>query len=371
MKYKRIVVKIGTSLFMEGGNFTKKYISLIVDDIARIREKGLSVVIVSSGAVGCGMEEIGISEYPKTIPERQVTASIGQPRLMSLYDELFSKYNQKIAQILLTHKEISERGSYLNILNTFSLLFSLGVIPIVNENDSVSIEELRFGDNDTLSAYISILIDADILVILTDKDGLYRLNKNGDFEGIIPVIEKITGEIEACVKDEKREITIGGMKTKIEAGRITTGCGIPLIIANGKKENTLLKIIQGEKIGTIFTTRVRKALYRKRWLKFGLKEEGRIIVDKGCWDALIKGGSLLPAGIIDVEGSFNEGAGVLIIDKDKNKIAKGISSYSSYDIKRIKGKKTEEIENILGYKYRDEIVHHNNMVILQKAMDNR
>lgn len=359
MKYKRIVVKIGTSIFSN-----KRYIKGIVDDIAKIRDMGIKVVIVSSGAVGCGMDVLNMKEYPKTIQERQAIASIGQPFLISLYQKLFSKYNQGIAQILLTHKEISERQSYLNILNTLSFLLSLSIIPIVNENDSVGIEELRFGDNDTLSAYVSSLIDSDLLIILTDKDGLYTLDKNGDFEKIVPLVSEITDEIEALAKEEWKTKTIGGMKTKIFAAKIATECGIPLIITNGKRKNTLFKIINGEKIGTMFTTKVKKSLYRKRWLKFGLKEAGFIIVDNGCLNALkYKKGSLLPSGITDVLGSFNEGDGVMIMDAFKNKIAKGLSSYSSYDIKRIKGKRSEEIERILGYKYQDEIVHRNNMVI--------
>lgn len=364
MKYKRIVIKIGTSLFSDEKGFTKRYIEGIVEDIAKIKEMGIELVIVSSGAIGCGMELFKLKKYPKTIPERQAIASVGQPRLMFLYQELFAKYNQKIGQILLTHKEISERGSYLNIINTFSHLFLISIIPIVNENDSVGIEELNFGDNDTLSAHVSNIVDADLLVILTDKDGLYSLNRNGDFKELIPVIFKITEEIESYAKEKEKTTTIGGMKTKISAARITTECGIPLIIANGKKQNTLLKIIRGESIGTMFATKVKKSLFRKRWLKFGLKEKGEIIVDKGCANALkCKNSSLLPSGIIDVFGFFKEGDGVVIIDESKNKIAKGVSSYSSYDIKRIKGKRSGEIEKILGYKYQDEIVHKNNMVI--------
>lgn len=365
MNYKRIVIKIGTSLLTSEKGLNERYIKGIIEDVAKIKEKGIGVVIVSSGAVGCGMDVLGSKEYPKTISARQAMASIGQPCLMSLYQELFSKHNQKIAQILLTHREISERSSYLNILNTFSLLLSLSVIPIVNENDSVGTEELRFGDNDTLSAQVSVLVDADLLIILTNTDGLYKLNKQGNFAELIPVISEITDKIEGYAKKKEKITTLGGMKTKIAAARITTECGIPLIIANGEKQNTLLKIIDGEKIGTLFTTRVRKSLFRKRWLKFGLKEEGKIIVDNGCADALkYKNGSLLPSGIIDVSGSFNEGDGVLIMDSQGNKIAKGLSSYSSYDIKRIKEKRTKDIEEILGYKYQDEVVHRNNMVIL-------
>lgn len=258
MKYKRLVVKIGTSLLGDEKGFSKRYIEGIVEDIAKIKDMGINVVIVSSGAIGCGMELLNLKEYPKTIQERQAIASIGQPLLMSLYQELFSKHNQKIAQILLTHKDISDRSSYLNILNTFSLLISLSIIPIVNENDSVGIEELRFGDNDTLSAHVSNLIDADLLVILTDKDGLYGLDKNGNFKELIPVVSEITEEIESFAKEKEKKTTSGGMKTKITAAKITTACGIPLIIASGKKEDTLLKIVKGESVGTIFTPKVKK-----------------------------------------------------------------------------------------------------------------
>ncbi|MEW6482401.1 MAG: glutamate 5-kinase [bacterium] len=248
---RRIVVKIGTSLFQEGSVFTPKYIASIVDDIVEIRKKGIEVIIVSSGAIGCGMRAFGIAEYPKVIQERQALASIGQPLLMELYKSLFGKYNIVISQILLTHNELFTKKSSLNILNTFFLLFKLGVIPIVNENDSVATEELKIGDNDTLSSHLALLLNASCLIILTDEDGVYKLN-NSEFEKIIPVISEITDEIRGFVKEKKGKNTIGGMKTKLKAAEMCIESGIPAIIASGKKEKTLKRILAGKREGTLF-----------------------------------------------------------------------------------------------------------------------
>ncbi|MEW6006626.1 MAG: glutamate 5-kinase, partial [bacterium] len=256
---RRIVVKIGTSLFQEGFVFTPKYIASIVDDIVDIRKKGIEVIIVSSGAIGCGMRAFGIAEYPKAIQERQALASIGQPLLMDLYKSLFGKYNIVISQILLTHNELFGKKSSLNILNTFSLLFKLGVIPIVNENDSVAIEELKeelkIGDNDTLSSHLALLLNASCLIILTDEEGVYKLNKD-DFSHVIPVISEITDEIRGFVKEKKGKNTIGGMKTKLKAAEMCIESGIPAIIASGKKERTLKKILAGKREGTLFLPRI-------------------------------------------------------------------------------------------------------------------
>ncbi len=251
-RFKRIVIKIGTSLFVEESEFNKKYISEIVEDIATIRKKGIEVIIVSSGAVGSGMEVLGIKEYPKTIALRQAVAAVGQPELMDIYRHLFSKEGLLVSQILLTHNELSEKRSSLNILHTFSFLFKFGVIPIVNENDSVGIEELKIGDNDSLSAYVAILLNASCLIILTDKDGIYKLNNLSEFEELIPVIPEITNEIKGVIKGEKKQRTIGGMKTKITAAEMATKEGIPTIIASGKKKGILQMLMEGKREGTLF-----------------------------------------------------------------------------------------------------------------------
>ncbi|MEW6104097.1 MAG: glutamate 5-kinase [bacterium] len=248
---RRIVVKIGTSLFQESSVFTPKYIASIVDDIVNIRKNGIEVIIVSSGAIGCGMRAFGIAEYPKTIQERQALASIGQPLLMELYKSLFGNYDIVISQILLTHNELFGKKSSFNILNTFSSLFKFGVIPIVNENDSVSTEEVKIGDNDTLSSHLAILLNASCLIILTDSDGVYKLNKN-KFSKVIPVISEITDEIKGFIKEKRSKNTIGGMKTKIESAKMCIEQGIPAIIASGKKEKTLKKILAGKREGTLF-----------------------------------------------------------------------------------------------------------------------
>lgn len=253
MKYKRIVIKIGTSVLTGDTNkLDTSFLSSIVDDIAKIRKNGIKVVIVSSGAIGCGMDALSLNTYPTSIRERQAVSSIGQPLLMNIYKDLFSKHNIKIAQILLTHREISDRQSYLNVLHTFRLLFRLSVIPIVNENDSVGTEELRFGDNDILSSHVAILLKASYLIFLTDRDGVCELNKNGEFGSVIPVIKEITSEIEKYIKKLKKKTTIGGMKTKISACRLAMEHGIPAIITNGKKNNALLNIIEGKREGSLF-----------------------------------------------------------------------------------------------------------------------
>jgi glutamate 5-kinase len=369
MKYKRVVIKVGTSLFAgESSYFDTHHISHITEEIAKIKERGCEVTLVSSGAIGAGMERLGLRCYPSSIPERQATASVGQSHLMHTYEKLFSAHNQKVAQVLLTHRELSNRRSYLNILNTFHRLFGFGVIPIVNENDAVATEELQeplFSDNDTLAAHISTLIDADLLVILTDEDGLYRFDKDGKNRELISVVPEITKEIEGYVRDRKGRVTKGGMSAKIKAARLTTETGITTIIANGKKRGIVLKAVAGKEIGTRFLPKKRELSSRKRWLIFNLTEKGEIVIDEGAKRALILSKkSLLPSGIVRVSGRFREGDGVIIKDADGNRIAKGVSSYSADDIEKIAGLHSAKIEKVLGYKLQDEVVHRDNMAIL-------
>ncbi|HAW49594.1 TPA: glutamate 5-kinase [bacterium] len=253
MKYKKIVIKIGTSVLTDDtGRFNTIFLSAIVDDIAEIRKNGVEIVVVSSGAIGCGMDVLSLNTYPSSIYERQAVSSIGQPLLIDIYRNLFSKHNIKVSQILLTHREIHDKQSHLNILHTFQLLFKLSVIPIVNENDSVGTEELRVGDNDILSSYVAILLNANCLILLTDKDGVYKLNKNNELESVIPVIREVTSEIEKYVKKQKTKATIGGMKTKLSACKIAMEHGIPAIIVNGKKNNVLPRIMEGKREGSLF-----------------------------------------------------------------------------------------------------------------------
>ncbi len=309
---------------------------------------------------------MGLKTRPQTISLKQAAAAVGQYRLMKLYEDIFSRDNQKIAQVLLTHSDLSERKSYINIYHTLHVLLEYNIIPIINENDTVAIEEIQFGDNDTLSAVVSHLINADLLIILTNIDGLYEgvSSKNLPIGNLIHVVEEISDKLFAQTGRESSIFSTGGMKTKIQAAKITMKSGIPLVIANGKKEGIISSIINNESPGTIFLPK-EGMLSRKRWILFNLISEGEILIDKGATTAILKKGkSLLPSGIIEVRKSFEEGAAIIIIGDDGMEIAKGLINYSSEQLHKIKGRQSKEIEGILGYKYTDEVVHRDNMALM-------
>lgn len=363
---KRIVVKIGTSsLTYPTGKLNFSRLELLSRELSNIHNQGREVILVSSGAVGAGLGKLGVRRRPRSIPEKQAAAAVGQGILMHIYEKLFSEYNQVVAQVLLTRFDLMDRQCYLNARNTLCTLLDLGVIPIVNENDTVAVEGLQFGDNDTLSALVAGLINADLLIILTDTDGVYTADPRKDPEAsLISVIEEITEDVEQIAGGAGSKLASGGMITKIQAARIAASSGIYMVIAHNQEKNVVERILQGEPLGTLFVPRENKLDARQRWIAFGSTERGSIFIDDGATEAIQRRGkSLLPSGIIRAEGVFEPGQVVSVKTATGVEIARGIVNYSSGAIERILGKKSTEIEKILGYKYFDEVIHRNNMIL--------
>lgn len=364
---QKIVVKVGTStLTHKNGKLNLEQIERLVRQLSDLRNQGKDVVLVSSGAIGAGMGKLNLEQRPKTIPEKQAVAAVGQGILLHIYEKIFSEYGQATAQLLLTKADLEHRQRFLNARNTLLTLLNLGVIPIVNENDTVAFEEIKFGDNDTLAALVGTLIDADLVILLTDIDGFYngdpRKNKNAHR---ISVVETINEEIEGLAGNVGSKFGSGGMITKITAARIAVNAGIPLMIGHGAEENIIRKLTSGTDVGTLFLPIEMKPHLRKCWIAFGSHIGGRIMVDDGAREALLhKGKSLLPSGIVAVEGDFSAGAVVQIVDSQGREFARGITNYSWLELNKIKGQKSKDICPILGYKDYDEVIHRDNLSLL-------
>ncbi len=367
-KVKKIVVKIGTGvLTTEDGYLDKEQIKGLAEQVVGLRKMGYSVVVVSSGAIGSGMGELGIEKRPGTLPELQAVAAIGQSKLISMYDACFKVHGYHAAQILLTREDFEDRQRYLNTCNTIHTLFQLNAIPVVNENDTISVDEIKFGDNDAISALVTNLLNAELLIILSSVDGLYDRYPTAKSKAtVIPIVENVSDEIRQLAFDVKTKRGVGGMQTKLEAASIVINAGEAVIIANGRTNNVLKKVVQGENIGTLFLPKDVKLASRKRWIGYSIKPKGKIYVDDGAMNALAeKGKSLLASGIVSVEGTFTKGDTVSILKKGNGTIfAKGLTNYSSEEIERIKGCSTSHIAKVLGYKLYDEVIHRDNMVIL-------
>lgn len=366
---RRIVVKVGTStLTHSNGKLNYSRIEALVRELADAVNSGKQILLVSSGAVGAGMDRLGWKEKPKTIPEKQAAAAVGQGILMHTYEKLFGEYGQIVGQVLLTREDSVNRKRYANSRNTLLTLLEKGVIPIINENDAVAIDELKIGDNDTLSANVAAIVDADLLIILSDVDGVYTANPQKDPAAkLISEIPEVTPEVEAMCGGAGSLRGTGGMLTKMAAARMAMNSGIVMVIAAGMQEGIVRSVVSGQTVGTLFPPRQNRLQFRKRWLAFGARIKGRLIVDKGCAHALLNGGSsLLAAGIQAVEGSFEQGNTVSIVNPDGWEIARGLANYNNNDLTRIKGLHTHEIAAVLGNKPYDEIVHRDNMVLLSQ-----
>ncbi|MCD5397747.1 glutamate 5-kinase [candidate division NPL-UPA2 bacterium] len=364
---KRVVVKVGTAVLASPtSGLDDKRIEKIVDEIVDLRRSNREVILVSSGAVGAGMRALGWKEKPRTLPGKQAAAAVGQSHLMHLYERLFRKRKHLVAQILLTQDDLTARKHYLNARHTLMTLLKLNVIPIVNENDSVGVEEIKFGDNDTLSALVTNLMEAELLIILSDIDGLHETDPRKRRGGEpIRLVERIDSKIEALGGGPGEIASTGGMYTKLQAAKIVTNSGEPMVIANGKTPQVMRSILEGEEIGTLFLPRPEKVTSRKRWIAFTRRCCGKIFVDEGAKEALkLKGKSLLPSGIVEVEGDFSEGDMVSVVNGEGEEFARGLANYSSSEIDKVKGAKTKDIKPILGYKYYDEVIHRDNLVIL-------
>jgi glutamate 5-kinase len=370
MSYHRMVVKLGTRLLTSGtDHLDLSLMAKLVEQIAGLHHRGREIIIVSSGAVAAGRQGLKGALEHKNTPFKQVLASVGQSHLMHAYEQLFSQHDITLAQALLTRRDLSDRSGYLNARNTLLALFGLGVIPVVNENDVVATDELeggKFGDNDELSAMVANLVDADVLVLLTDIAGLYTADPhyNSDVQ-LISRVEHFDEQLYRLATGSAYPEGTGGMLTKVEAAKLATSSGAEVIIADGRESDVLYRIDNGEQTGTFFPAQSDKMESRKRWMLSGLSSRGEIVVDRGAARALREHkGSLLPAGIIAVKGDFQRADIVDILSEKGKHIASGITNYGSGDVKVIQGKQSHEIPDSLGYGYGDEVVHRDNMVVL-------
>lgn len=367
-KAKRIVIKVGTStITYANGKRNFSQIDRLAREISDLQNQGKEMILVTSGAVAVGVDRMGLPGKPKTIPGKQAAAAVGQGVLMHTYEKFFADYGQIVAQVLITKTEAIDRHRYTNTRNTFMELMRQRVIPIVNENDVVALDELKIGDNDNMSALVAGIVDADLVIILSDVDGLYTDNPQTHPDAVIvPEVAEITPEIEASAGGVGSARGTGGMATKIQAAKAATSSGIHLVIASGTEKNAITRVLQGEELGTLFVSRENRLQFRKRWLAFGAKIVGSIVVDDGCAKAIRKAGgcSILPAGVFAVQGEFLPGSTVSVIDKDAHELARGLVHYSSAELEQIKGCNSGEIANILGHKNFDEVIHRDDLVIL-------
>ncbi len=369
LSIKRVVIKIGSSVLTDdNGEIQDPAFYDIASDVSKLRSKKIETVLVSSGAIASGMKKLGLKEKARDVSMKQAIAACGQSALMWNYERAFSEFGERVAQILLTHDGLSDRRRFLNARKTLLTLLRIGIIPIINENDTVAVEEIMFGDNDNLAALVTSLVESDLLVLLTNIDGLYTSDpRNHRDAELISVINEIDKDVQKMAGKSLGRTTTGGMKTKIEAAKAAAAFGVPTIIANGKKPSALSNIFSGENIGTLFIPSHERIRGRKHWIAFALKPSGDLIIDDGAKRAIASlGKSLLPSGIIRVEGDFELGESVRCIDENGFEVARGLASYGSDEIRKIVGAKSTRIESILGYKYGDEIIHRDDLVVILK-----
>jgi glutamate 5-kinase len=367
---RRIVLKVGSAVVTGPRGLNRVMIHRLSDQVAELRQQQREVVIVSSGAVASGARKVGLQERPRTIPHKQAAAAVGQSVLMQAWEEAFDKHDLLVAQVLLTGEDLAQRHRYLNARNTLETLLEWSIIPVINENDTVAVEEIKFGDNDQLSALIAGLIAADLVVSLTDTEGLYdrdpRLYADAQ---LISVVPRLDARVLAYASTKSGTVGTGGMLSKLHAAKKCMASGIPMIIAPGKEREVLLRLFAGEELGTFFVPRQRAYHGRKLWLAHLPKPAGDLVLDAGAVAALEKGGkSLLPIGVREVRGAFGVGAAVRCLAEDGHAIGVGLSNYKASEIEQIKGHRSEEIEAIIGYKHSDEVIHRNNFVLASEHL---
>lgn len=366
-KAKRVVIKIGSSIITDEKDvIDEAFLDSLAKQVLQLGKKGKEIVIVSSGAVAAGMMVLKLKEKPKKISEKQAVAACGQGYLIHKYSDVFSRYGLIVAQILLTSEDMALRARYLNAKNTIENLITKKIIPIINENDSVAINEIKMGDNDNLSAEVACLIDADLLVILSDVDGFYDKDpKVYSDASVISVVSNVDKYFKKVNNKAGSKVGTGGIYTKLQAVKKTMVVGIPVVLAKGKQENVITNILEGKNIGTLFIPNDKKISHKKYFIAYNVKPRGKLYVDNGAMEALTKKGkSLLPSGIVKVAGNFKAGDVVDIV-YEKEIVARGLINYNLIEVEKIKGKKSSEIEKILGYKYDDEVVHRNNLVVIK------
>ncbi len=362
---RRVVLKVGSNVLTTKNGLNLKLISSLSRQISNLMNQGLELIFVSSGAMASGVKKLGLPGRPEEIPKRQAVAAVGQAGLMMEYEKAFERFNIKVAQILLTSEDLNHRRRYLNSRNTINTLLSWKVVPIINENDTIMVEEIKLGDNDNLSAMITLLMDAQLLINLTDIDGLYDCDpRKNPGAKLLSVVSTIGKDIVRIAGDIPGTLGTGGMLSKVQAARKVTAAGIPMVIANGEAPDILLRLFKGESPGTFFVPNKEKLASRKCWIAFTLKPKGILRIDDGAAEAVLKNGkSLLPSGITDVEGEFGVGASVCFATKEEEPFGCGLVNYSSLEIRKIRGLKSNRIKEILGNKPYDEVIHRDNLVI--------
>jgi len=367
-KAKRVIIKLGSgTLARRDSGLDKTVFESIAADVATIRKMDIEVVLVSSGAVVAGMQKLGMHRRPKTLIDKQTAAAVGQTQLLWMYENSFSRYGQKVAQILLTHDDMVDRQRFINARHTIHSLLEWGVIPIINENDTVAVDEIKFGDNDELSSLVVNLTDSPLLIILSDVDGVFDINpKKNKNAKLLPYIDDASALLSAGGLESDGMTGTGGMFSKLHASKTASTLGAATVIANGKTESVLSKIMLGEKIGTFFAPKESRMVSRKHWIAYALKQKGVITADEGAVMAVSKNGkSLLPSGIVSVSGEFEAGEMVSCVNLCGSEFARGITSFSSQDIGKIKGARTEEVYSILGCSPCNEVIHRDDLVLMR------
>ena len=362
---KRIVVKIGSALLVDEqkGRVRKTWLAALADDLMALRAEGKEVVIVSSGAIAVGRGELNLNGALR-LDELQAAAAAGMIRLIHAYEDVLTPHDVTLAQVLLTLDDSESRRRYLNARNTLNTLLAAGAMPLINENDTVATDEIRFGDNDRLAARVAAMISADALILLSDIDGLYSADPTKDEHAEwIPAVHELTHEIEAMAGGSGSDYGSGGMITKLAAAKIAMGAGCRMVIARGHDANPIRRLIEGAR-GTWFLPKANPRAARKEWIAGGLKPHGSLTIDDGAAAALGKGKSLLPAGVTRVDGRFQRGDLLIVKNAEGRELARGLSAYASNDVDLIKGRKTREIEGLLGYRGRDEVIHRDDLVLL-------
>ena len=370
LKSRRIVVKVGSSVLTASDELgvNRRVLGRIASQVAKLREEGRQVVMVSSGAIAAGVKRLGFKEIPRAVPERQAAAAVGQPILMEAYGRAFRQKGIETAQVLLIHSDLDERSRFLNACNTFEALISKGILPIVNENDTVSIEEIRFGDNDTLAAQTAQMVQAGLVIILSDVAGFYDEDpRKSKTARLIPRVEGLPKKIASLAGTSQNPLAHGGMRTKIEAVNTLNKVGISTLIVKGRDPNVIERVVMGEQLGTLFVANGARLKGRKGWIGTTAKPRGWLKLDSGAVNAMLKRGkSLLPSGVVSIGGNFRFGDVVEIQDTQGVAFGRGLANYSSEDAARIAGKQTGEIASILGSKDYDEIIHRNNFVLIEE-----
>ncbi|NLV92062.1 MAG: glutamate 5-kinase [Firmicutes bacterium] len=372
-KANRIVVKVGTSsLTYPTGKLNLHRLDKLAAQIADLWNEGRQVILVSSGAIGAGMSRLGLTRRPVTVPEKQAVAAVGQGQLMHIYEKIFSEYGWVVAQVLLTRSDLAERQRHLNARHALQTLLSLNVIPIINENDTVAVDEIKFGDNDTLAALVAGLVDADLLVLLSDVDGLYDRNPQEDNSAqLIPLVTDVSPELMQAAAGAGTALGTGGMVTKLRAARIAVKSGIPMCIANAATEGVLRALLAGEDIGTLFVPQSRALGQRKQWIAFSKSPAGAVLIDAGACQAVVEQGkSLLPVGVLQVQGQFRSGDLIQLLNEEGVEVARGLSNYSSTEVSLIAGKHSSQLSAILKGAIYEEVVHRDNLIVSQAPSEN-